>query len=101
MSTQLDDLIPFVCQRDQCPNSGNAEATKVCYDHNVSITYAPDCPPPLYLCVECANEIHREHSDQTFGDILHPMAQVSMVCENKVCLETAFFVSLFHTSMIY
>lgn len=56
----------------------------MCYDHNISITYAPDCPPPLYLCVECANEIHREHSNQTFGDILHPMAQVSMVCENKV-----------------
>lgn len=56
----------------------------MCYDHNISITYAPDCPPPLYLCVECANEIHREHSNQTFGDILHPMAQVSMICENKV-----------------
>lgn len=80
----IDDLIPFVCQRESCPNAGNAEATKVCYDHNISITYAPDCPPPLYLCIECANEIHREHPNQTFGDILHPMAQVSMICENKV-----------------
>lgn len=79
-----DDLIPFVCQRESCPNAGNAEATKVCYDHNISITYAPDSPPPLYLCIECANEIHRENPNQTFGDILHPMAQVSMICENKV-----------------
>lgn len=77
-------MIPFICQRESCPNAGNSEAGKVCYDHNVSITYAPDCPPPLYLCIECANEIHREHPNQTFGDLLHPMAQVSMVCENKV-----------------
>lgn len=79
-----DDLIPFVCQREICPNAGNAEATKVCYDHNVSISYSTDSPPPLYLCIECANEIHREHANLTFGDILHPMAQVSMICENKV-----------------
>lgn len=80
----LDDLVPFSCQRDSCPNSGNAESVKVCYDHNISISYAPECPPPLYLCIECANEIHREHSNVSFGDILHPMQQVSMVCENKV-----------------
>lgn len=80
----VDDLIPFVCQREACPNAGNAEATKVCYHHGISIAHAPDCPPPLYLCIECANEVHRDHPDQTFGDLLHPMAQVSMICENKV-----------------
>lgn len=88
-----DDLIPFVCQRESCPNAGNAEATKVCYDHNISITYAPDSPPPLYLCIECANEIHRENPNQTFGDILHSMAQVSMICENKVCPSKLFIRS--------
>lgn len=81
-----DDLVPFVCQRELCPNAGNAEATKLCYDHNISISYAADSPPPLYLCVECANEIHRENPDLRFGDVLHPMAQVSMICENKVNL---------------
>lgn len=78
------DPTPFVCQRDMCPNAGNAEAAKVCYDHCISITFASDTPPPLYLCIECANEIHREHPNQMFFDILHPMQQVSMVCENKV-----------------
>ncbi|XP_056646981.1 protein unc-79 homolog isoform X3 [Diorhabda sublineata] len=82
------DPTPFVCQRDMCPNSGNAEAAKVCYDHCISITYASDTPPPLYLCIECANEIHREHPNQMFFDILHPMQQVSMVCENKNCRST-------------
>uniref|UniRef100_A0A1A9ZXT2 Protein unc-79 homolog n=1 Tax=Glossina pallidipes TaxID=7398 RepID=A0A1A9ZXT2_GLOPL len=88
LSKLTNDLVPFVCQREHCPNSGNAEAGKVCFDHSISITYAPDCPPPLYLCIECANEIHREHANLTFGDILHPMQQVSMVCENKNCRST-------------
>ncbi|XP_065166264.1 protein unc-79 homolog isoform X3 [Atheta coriaria] len=82
---KLADPAPFVCQRDMCPNSGNAEAAKVCYDHCISITFASDTPPPLYLCIECANEIHREHPNQTFCDILHPMQAQSMVCENKNC----------------
>lgn len=79
-----NNLIPFVCQRESCPNAGNAEAVKVCYNHCISILYAVDSPPPLYLCIECANEIHRDHPDLSFGDILHPMQQVSMICENKV-----------------
>ncbi|XP_017968879.1 protein unc-79 homolog isoform X4 [Drosophila navojoa] len=85
LSKLTNDLVPFTCQREHCPNAGNAEAAKVCYDHSISITYAQDCPPPLYLCIECANEIHREHTNLEFGDILHPMQQVSMVCENKNC----------------
>ncbi|BFF89201.1 protein unc-79 homolog [Drosophila madeirensis] len=85
LSKLTNDLVPFTCQREHCPNAGNAEAAKVCYDHSISISYAPDCPPPLYLCIECANEIHREHANLEFGDILHPMQQVSMVCENKNC----------------
>ncbi|XP_076225876.1 UNC-79 domain-containing protein isoform X2 [Nomia melanderi] len=80
-----DDVTPFVCQRDTCPNPGNATAGKVCYDHRISITFAAEKPPPLYLCIECANEINREHPNQMFYDMLHPMQQVSMVCEIKNC----------------
>ncbi|XP_026830601.1 protein unc-79 homolog, partial [Ooceraea biroi] len=80
-----NDLIPFVCQRDNCPNAGNAEAGKVCYDHRISITFAVESPPPLYLCIECANEICREYPKQKFNDILRPMQPVSMVCESKNC----------------
>ncbi|XP_047508283.1 protein unc-79 homolog isoform X3 [Pieris napi] len=83
-----NDLVPFLCQRDMCPNAGCAEAAKVCYDHCISVTFASDTPPPLYLCIECANEIHREHPNQRFFDILHPQQQVSMVCENKNCRST-------------
>lgn len=92
-----------MCQRESCPNAGNAEATKVCYDHNISITYAPDSPPPLYLCIECANEIHRENTNQIFGDILHPMAQVSMICENKVRAKKYFNfqIDLTHSKIVY
>ncbi|XP_036332952.1 protein unc-79 homolog isoform X7 [Rhagoletis pomonella] len=88
LSKLTNDMVPFVCQCEQCPNAGNAEAAKVCFDHSISISYAPECPPPLYLCIECANEIHRKHANLGFGDILHPMQQVSMVCENKNCRST-------------
>lgn len=74
-----------MCQRDKCPNTGNAGAVKVCYDHCVSIRYATESPLPLYLCVECGNEIHRDNPDVTYKDLLHPMQQVSMICENKNC----------------
>ncbi|RZF46360.1 hypothetical protein LSTR_LSTR011144 [Laodelphax striatellus] len=79
------DWTPFTCQRDTCTSGGSAEAAKVCYDHCISITYAAESPPPLYLCIECANEIHRDHPNQMFHDILHPMQQASVSCENKNC----------------
>ncbi|XP_039288508.1 protein unc-79 homolog isoform X2 [Nilaparvata lugens] len=79
------DWTPFTCQRDTCTSGGMAEAAKVCYDHCISITYAAESPPPLYLCIECANEIHRDHPNQQFHDILHPMQQASVSCENKNC----------------
>ncbi|KAL1492637.1 hypothetical protein ABEB36_010867 [Hypothenemus hampei] len=82
------DPTPFVCRRNECPNSGNAEAAKVCYSHKIAIKYSSDVPPPLYLCIECANEIHRDNPNERFFDILHPMQQVSMVCENKNCRST-------------
>lgn len=95
VSISADDLAPFVCQRDSCPNAGSAEAGKVCYDHRISITFASETPPPMYLCIECANEIHRSHPNQMFYDILHPMQQVSMICENKVSLFKISFLEIF------
>lgn len=81
---------PFTCQRDLCPNAGNAEAAKVCYDHDISIIYANERPPPLYLCIECANDIHSKHEDKMFFDILHPMQQVAVACESKVSHNQSF-----------
>lgn len=46
--------------------------------------YANDSPPPLYLCIECANEIHRDNPNLDFSDILHPMINSCITCENKV-----------------
>ncbi|KAJ8951433.1 hypothetical protein NQ318_006862 [Aromia moschata] len=58
---------------------------KVCYDHCISITFANDTPPPLYLCIECANEIHREHPNQQFFDILHPHAAGLYGLQERTC----------------
>lgn len=90
IETLFTDGKPFPCQREMCPNAGNSEAAKVCFDHCISISFATDSPPPLYLCIECANEIQREHPNQMFYDILHPMQQVSISCENKVNRKNLF-----------
>ncbi|XP_071438717.1 protein unc-79 homolog [Hetaerina americana] len=82
---------PFVCQRDACPSAGTAEAVKVCFDHGIAIAFSAESgsPPPLYLCIECANEIHRAHPDRAFHDLLHPVQSlVSLSCENKSCRST-------------
>ncbi|XP_065352317.1 protein unc-79 homolog isoform X2 [Cloeon dipterum] len=79
------DWPPLLCQRDSCPNTGVAEAAKVCFDHGASITFANEKPPPLYLCIECANEIHRCSANLSFHDVIHPMQQVALFCESKSC----------------
>ncbi|XP_059468536.1 protein unc-79 homolog isoform X3 [Neocloeon triangulifer] len=79
------DWPPLLCQRDSCPNTGTAEAAKVCFDHGASITFANEKPPPLYLCIECANEIHRCSANLSFHDVIHPMQQVALFCESKSC----------------
>lgn len=84
-----------------CPNAGNSEAAKVCFDHCISISFATDSPPPLYLCIECANEIQREHPNQMFYDILHPMQQVSISCENKVNCKNFIFIVIHLDIFLY
>lgn len=75
---------PLLCQIEECDGDGTSEAVKVCLDHAVCLSTCPDNPPPLYLCIDCAEDIKREHSTVEFFDILMPMPQVSATCENKV-----------------
>ncbi|KAK8720177.1 hypothetical protein OTU49_013532, partial [Cherax quadricarinatus] len=76
---------PLVCQIEECDGDGTSEAVKVCHDHAVCLGACPDNPPPLYICIDCVEDIKREHSTVEFFDILMPMAQVSATCENKNC----------------
>uniref|UniRef100_A0A0P4WEN1 Protein unc-79 homolog n=3 Tax=Scylla olivacea TaxID=85551 RepID=A0A0P4WEN1_SCYOL len=79
---------PLLCQIEECDGDGTSEAVKVCLDHAVCLSACPDNPPPLYLCIDCAEDIKREHNTVEFFDILMPMAQVSATCENKNCRST-------------
>ncbi|XP_050714372.1 protein unc-79 homolog isoform X4 [Eriocheir sinensis] len=79
---------PLLCQIEECDGDGTSEAVKVCLDHAVCLSTCPDNPPPLYLCIDCAEDIKREHSTVEFFDILMPMPQVSATCENKNCRST-------------
>ncbi|XP_071543773.1 protein unc-79 homolog isoform X4 [Panulirus ornatus] len=79
---------PLLCQIEECDGDGTNEAVKVCLDHAVCLGACPDNPPPLYLCIDCVEDIKREHSSVEFFDILMPMTQVSATCENKNCRST-------------
>lgn len=79
-------MISYNCQCKTCPGGGSANVSKICYNILLTIKYSQNTPPPLYLCIECANEIHREHPDQDFHDVLLPVHQASNSCDYKVCI---------------
>ncbi|KAJ9597430.1 hypothetical protein L9F63_011724, partial [Diploptera punctata] len=72
------DLVPFVCQRDMCPNAGNAEAAKNCRGttdkYAVSICFSTECASyngnhPIRYCQQCHNI---RHNNRRGGDhIVH------------------------------
>ncbi len=55
----------------------------MCLDPAIAIQCG-DRPPPLYVCIDCVDQLRREHA-QFLVDILRPLDKVSLICENKVC----------------
>lgn len=96
-------MIPYTCQCKNCPSGGNTNVSKICYNVLLAAKFSTGTPPPLYLCIECANEIHREHPNQEFHDVLFSVNQASNSCENKVeirnFLLTIWKASLFSTQL--
>ena len=54
----------------------------MCLDPALAIQCG-DKPPPLYVCVDCVDQLRREHA-QFLVDLLRPLEKVSLICENKV-----------------
>ena len=52
---------------------------KMCMDPTVA-SECKDRPPPLYLCTDCASQLN----SRRLVDILQPVVDVSLTCENKV-----------------
>ncbi|KAL5112757.1 hypothetical protein TcWFU_008571 [Taenia crassiceps] len=75
---------PVTCERTDCPNKANkAFAMKMTMDPQVAVKHG-NKPPPLYVCLDCADALNRRDVDQ-LNDILLPSRQMSMVCESKTC----------------
>ena len=55
---------------------------QMCLDPALAIQCG-DKPPPLYVCVDCVDQLRREHA-QFLVDLLRPLEKVSLICENKV-----------------
>ncbi|KAH8860667.1 Protein unc-79 like [Schistosoma japonicum] len=75
---------PITCYRNDCPNkTGKALAMKMTVNPKVSIQQSGK-PPPLYVCLDCADALNRLDFDQ-FIDVLLPTKQISLTCESKTC----------------
>lgn len=55
----------------------------MCFEHSVSIA-SGEHPPPLYLCEACAEEVEKEHGSANLVDVLLPMKEISVKCEDPV-----------------
>ncbi|KAK8775211.1 hypothetical protein V5799_031444 [Amblyomma americanum] len=75
---------PLMCQRESCVSLENKEAYKMCLDHSIAIA-SGERPPPLFVCQGCADQIRREHGPNHLMDVLLPMQEISLHCENKNC----------------
>ena len=53
-------------------------------DQSVIAALSPEAVPPLYLCDDCAQKARRDYTGDFLKDVLLPMEEVSMKCENKV-----------------
>uniref|UniRef100_A0A5K3EPD0 Zf-AD domain-containing protein n=1 Tax=Mesocestoides corti TaxID=53468 RepID=A0A5K3EPD0_MESCO len=56
---------------------------KMTMDAQIAVKHG-NKPPPLYVCLDCADALNRRDVDQLV-DILLPSRQMSMVCESKTC----------------
>ncbi|CAH8478323.1 unnamed protein product [Schistosoma turkestanicum] len=75
---------PIMCYRNDCPNkTGKALAMKMTVNPKISIQQSGK-PPPLYVCLDCADALNRLDFDQ-LTDILLPTKHISLTCESKTC----------------
>ncbi|CAG7837387.1 unnamed protein product [Allacma fusca] len=77
------------CKSEMCSVNnagGNADAVKICLDHSIGVSLAPENPPPLFLCQECTTRLQHEQpaAAEHMYDVLLPVQQISMTCENKL-----------------
>ena len=63
-----------------------ADAVKICLDHSTGVSLAPENAPPLFLCQECSTRLQHEQpqSAEHMYDLLLPVQQISLTCENKL-----------------
>ncbi|OXA59651.1 Protein unc-79 [Folsomia candida] len=78
------------CKSEMCSvhnTGGLADATKVCYDHSIGISLAPENPPPLFLCQECASRLQSEQANaiEHLYDVNLPISRTGTTCDNKNC----------------
>ncbi|KAL3312592.1 Protein unc-79 [Cichlidogyrus casuarinus] len=81
---QYQSSSPIACERTDCPNkTGRASALKMTVEPRIAAKHA-NKPPPLYVCLDCADALNRRDFDKLF-DVAQPSRQMSLLCESKTC----------------
>lgn len=70
---------------------GYGPAERVCLDHELSMKHAENCPPPFYLCTDCAEDLHNKKPTYQFHIVLQPLLLATWKCEYKVIVLFLFY----------
>lgn len=82
--------LALLCQKKNCPKVGYGPAERVCLDHELSMKHAENCPPPFYLCADCAEDLHNKKPTYQFHIVLQPLLLATWKCEYKVPIRFYF-----------
>lgn len=80
----LGNWLPLLCQKKNCPKMGFGPAERVCLNHELSMKHAENCPPPFYLCTDCADDLLNKKPNYQFHIVLQPLLSATWKCEYKV-----------------
>ncbi|VVC24664.1 Hypothetical protein CINCED_3A004663 [Cinara cedri] len=81
----IGNWLALLCQKKNCPKVGYGPAERVCLDHELSMKHAENCPPPFYLCADCAEDLHNKKPTYQFHIVLQPLLLATWKCEYKEC----------------
>jgi len=79
---------------------GYGPAERVCLNHELSMKHAENCPPPFYLCTDCAEDLHNKKPSYQFHIVLQPLLLATWKCEYKVN-KIKFIIIMLNTKKNY
>ncbi|CAH1714206.1 unnamed protein product [Aphis gossypii] len=90
----IGNWLALLCQKKNCPKVGYGPAERVCLNHELSMKHAENCPPPFYLCTDCAEDLHNKKPSYQFHIVLQPLLLATWKCEYQECKSQNTMISV-------